>query len=103
MNAVRDTLMSPAGASNPATECWVIKLREGMQAFWCGYEPNPADHGIGCHLWKTGIDGARDAVRFFDERSAHRAGVGAPNTPYGRADTAPDRGVKIVKLVHWSP
>lgn len=77
---------------------FVIALRSDPNMFWCGYEPNPANPGGGCHVWLAGKEGADKAVRFYDQRSAHRAGVGAPNTPYGRADTAPHRGVHVVMM-----
>lgn len=68
---------------------------EGQPLYWCGYEPNPATPGAGCHRWIPGENGLAQAVRFVDAANAIRSGVGAPNGPYGRRDTAPDRGVNI--------
>lgn len=75
---------------------FVIVLAADPNMYWCGYEPNPVNPGGGCHKWEAGETGRKHAVCFFDEISARKAGVGAPNTPYGRADTVPGRGVKIV-------
>jgi hypothetical protein len=62
---------------------------------WCGYEPNPVNPGGGCHRWESS---PLNAVEFCTTRDAYRSGVGAPNTPYGRLDTRPDRGVKVVQI-----
>lgn len=71
---------------------------EGCTHFWCGYEPNPANVGGGCHKWIAGYEGQRKAIRFLTPEDALRSGVGAPNTPYGRADTGPGRGVAALIL-----
>lgn len=77
---------------------FVIALRADPNMYWCGYEPNPANPGGGCHVWKPGADGQREAVAFHDARSAHKAGVGAPNTPFGRGDLEPHRGVMVKQI-----
>lgn len=84
------------------TASFAIMLRSGPDMYWCGYEPNPAEPGAGCHVWKQGVEGLLGSVRFADARSAHRAGVGAPSTPYGRGDLEPHRGVRVVELVVYT-
>lgn len=67
----------------------------GSMLYWCGYEPNPSQPGGGCHRW---LPDRMKAVRFMRIDDAWRSGVGAPNTPYGRADITPDRGVFYAEL-----
>jgi len=61
--------------------------------YWCGYEPQKGAPGAGCHRWLPGVEGRKQAVKFIDVDNAMKAGVGAPNTPYGRGDEGPYRGV----------
>ncbi len=65
---------------------------------WCGYEPNPATPGAGCHRWLPGTLGREQAIKFVTYGDAMRSGVGAPNTAYGRTDNVPGRGVKIIAV-----
>lgn len=80
-----------------------IVLEDDPNMFWCGYVPNPAQPGGGCHIWKPGEEGRKHAVWFFDEPSARKAGVGAPNGPQGPRDRVPGRGVKFRWLYGDAP
>lgn len=71
----------------------IAETNETPELHWCGYEPNPAQPGAGCHRWLPGTEGLKKAVKFIDVDNAMKAGVGAPNTPYGRGDLGPYRGV----------
>lgn len=77
---------------------FIIELTEqhpDAPKYWCGYEANRQGPGGGTHAWWP-HKGA--AIRFCRLQDALKAGVGAPNTPYFRTDTWPDRGVKITEV-----
>jgi hypothetical protein len=83
---------------SPQNMYYVLTLASASHMYWCGYEPNPASPGGGCHRWLPGQQGLENAVRFCREEDAARSGVGAPNTPYGPADTVPGRGVVATRI-----
>lgn len=79
---------------------WIIELsirHPDWPMYWCGWEPGRAGQP-GTHRWIRGTDGAKSAIRFQRKQDAQHAGVGGPNTPYGRTDTLPDRGVQITQM-----
>lgn len=86
----------------PVTYAVIVLPAKGVDPvmYWGGYEPQKGEPGKGCHRWAPGVEGLKQAVKFVDVDNAMKAGVGAPNTPYGRADEGPYRGV--VYAVHTS-